>query len=131
IVKISPDFRETNEDTIVPAALAAGIAIVNAGNTRRIEEPRLSQGAGGLSGPAIFAATLDNVRRLRARFGDALEIIATGGIDSPAKALAVLDAGARACAYFSAFVTRGPLLARRILDALVAERSAAAPRQEA
>ncbi len=118
IVKVSPDFRETNEDAIVPAALAAGVRIVNAGNTRRIDEPRLSQRSGGLSGPPLLAATLDNVRRLRARFGDAIEIVATGGIDSPEAARAALDAGATACAYFTGFVTRGPLLARRILDEL-------------
>ncbi|HUG36545.1 MAG TPA: hypothetical protein VML54_06315 [Candidatus Limnocylindrales bacterium] len=122
VVKVSPDFRDVNEEAIVPAALAAGIGIVNAGNTRRIEEPRLSQKVGGLSGPAIFPAMLDNVRRLRERFGTHLEIIATGGIDSPEKARAALDAGATACAYFTGFITRGPLLARRILDALVAAR---------
>jgi len=120
IVKVSPDFREVNEDAIVPAALATGIGIVNAGNTHRIEEPRLSQKSGGLSGPAIFPAMLDNVHRLRKRFGSEVQIIATGGIDTPIKALAALDAGATACAYFTAFVTRGPLLARRICDALVA-----------
>ena len=122
IVKISPDYRETNEEAIVPAALAAGIGIVNAGNTRRVEAPRLSQKAGGLSGPALFAVTLDNVRRMRARFGPSLEIVATGGIDSPDKARAALAAGATACAYFTGFVTRGPLLARRILDDLAAAR---------
>lgn len=122
ILKISPDFRDENETVIVPAALDAGITIVNAGNTRRVEEPRLSQRAGGLSGPAIFAATLENVRRLRERFGDHLEIIATGGIDSPERALAALQAGATACAYFTGFITRGPLLARRVLDALARPR---------
>jgi dihydroorotate dehydrogenase len=122
IVKISPDFRQTNEDLIVPAALEAGIAIVNSGNTRRVDEPRLSQKSGGLSGPALFATTLDNVRRLRARFGDALEIIACGGIDAPDKARAALDAGANACAYFTGFITRGPALARLILDALLEAR---------
>jgi len=122
IVKVSPDFRSTNEDALIPAALAAGIGIVNCGNTRRVEEPRLSQRAGGLSGPALFATTLDNVRRLKDRFGNGLEIIACGGVDDPGKARAVLDAGATACAYFTGFVTRGPLLARRILDALVERR---------
>jgi dihydroorotate dehydrogenase len=119
IVKVSPDFREVNEETTIPAARDAGIAIVNCGNTRRVEEPRLSQKAGGLSGPALFARTLENVRRLRERFGDGIEIIATGGVDSPDKALQVLQAGATACGYFTGFITRGPLLARRILDALV------------
>jgi dihydroorotate dehydrogenase len=119
IVKISPDFGKTNEDLIVPAALDAGIGIVNCGNTKRVEEPRLSQKTGGLSGPALFATTLTNVRRLRDRFGASLEIIAGGGIDAPEKAVAVLRAGATACAYFTGFITRGPILARLILDALL------------
>ena len=122
IVKISPDHREANETWIVPAALEAGIGIVNCGNTRRVEEPRLSQRAGGLSGPALFAATLDNVRALRERFGAGVEIIATGGIDDPDKALAALAAGANACGYFTGFITRGPILARLILDALLRTR---------
>jgi len=87
-----------------------------------VEEPRLSQRAGGLSGPAIFAATLENVRRLRERFGARLDIIATGGIDSPVRAIQALGAGATACAYFTGFITRGPILARLILDALIAAR---------
>jgi dihydroorotate dehydrogenase len=119
ILKLSPDFAEANEHDIIPAALQAGVRIVNYGNTRRIEEPRLSQRAGGLSGPEIFASTLDNLRRTRKRFGDALEIIATGGVDSPAKAAALLAEGARAVGYFTGFITRGPILARQILERLV------------
>ena len=121
IVKLSPDFHEENLRSIVPAALDAGLSIVNYGNTRRIEEPRLSQRAGGLSGPAIFPAMLENVRSLRARFGRALEIIATGGIHSPDTARQALAAGADACGYFTAFITEGPLLARRILETLAAD----------
>jgi len=121
IVKLSPDFADTNEDAIIPAALDAGVTIVNYGNTRRIAEPRLSQGAGGLSGPELFPATFENLRRTRAKFGNSLEIIATGGVDSPDRALALLRAGATACAYFTGFITRGPSLARAILDRLSAE----------
>ena len=122
IAKVSPDFRDVNEEIIVPAALDAGISIVTAGNTRRIDEPRLSQRTGGLSGPAIFPATLDNVRRLRDRFPPPLQIIACGGIDAPDKARAALAAGADACALFTGFITRGPILPRLILDALAADR---------
>jgi dihydroorotate dehydrogenase len=118
IVKLSPDFADVNEREIVPAALQAGVRVVNYGNTRRVEDPRLSQGSGGLSGPDIFPATLANLRRTRARFGDALDIVATGGVDTPDKAAALLDAGATAVGYFTGFVTRGPGLARRILEHL-------------
>jgi dihydroorotate dehydrogenase len=118
VIKLSPDFAEANEDQIIPTALEAGVRIVNYGNTRRVEEPRLSQKFGGLSGPAIFPATLENVRRTRAKFGDALELIATGGVDAPDKALRLLEAGATAVSYFTGFITRGPILARRILQSL-------------
>jgi dihydroorotate dehydrogenase len=120
IVKLSPDFADVNEAEIIPAALEAGVRIVNYGNTRRVEDARLSQGSGGLSGPEIFPATLANVHRVRARFGDALEIIATGGVDSPDKAVALLREGATAIGCFTGFVTRGPLLARRILEGVLA-----------
>jgi dihydroorotate dehydrogenase len=119
IVKLSPDFAEANEREIIPAALEAGVCIVNYGNTRRIDEPRLSQGGGGLSGPEIFPATLANLRRTRKRFGDALEIVATGGVDAPDKAAVLLAEGARAVGYFTGFVTRGPILARRMLERLL------------
>ena len=95
---------------------------MNCGNTRRVDEPRLSQRTGGLSGPALFRTTVDNVRRLRDRFGAQLQIIATGGIDAPDKAREALDAGATACAYFTGFITRGPILARLILDHLLSAR---------
>ena len=122
IVKISPDFADANDRDIIPAALDAGVCIINYGNTRRVKDRRLSQGSGGLSGPEIFPATLANIRRTRARFGDRVELIATGGIDAPDKARAVLDAGATAVGYFTAFVTRGPLLARQILHELLRTR---------
>ncbi|HXJ81315.1 MAG TPA: hypothetical protein VMS64_21890 [Candidatus Methylomirabilis sp.] len=122
IVKVSPDHWQATEESLVPAAMDSGINIVNCGNTRRVEEPRLSQKAGGLSGPALFAATLRHVGRLRDRFGAGLQIIACGGIDEPSKACQALAAGADACAYFTGFVTRGPALARLTLDEILATR---------
>jgi dihydroorotate dehydrogenase len=118
IVKLSPDFGDVNEREIIPAVLEAGVRVINYGNARRVPEPRLSQGAGGLSGPEIFPSTLDNIRRTRAKFGNALDLIATGGVDAPNKALQLLEAGATAVGYFTGFITRGPILARRILEAL-------------
>jgi dihydroorotate dehydrogenase len=122
IVKLSPDFVEVNEREIIPAALAAGIRIVNYGNTRKIADPRLSQGTGGLSGPDLFPATCETLRRTRRVFGADLEIIATGGVDSPEKAWQLLDEGANAIGYFTGFITRGPILARQILERVLAGR---------
>jgi len=120
IVKVSPDFADTNEREIIPAALKAGIRIVNYGNTRKVADSRLSQREGGLSGPDLFPATLENLKRTRRVFGRDLEIIATGGVDSADKAQALLQEGATAVGYFTGFVTRGPILARQILERLLA-----------
>jgi dihydroorotate dehydrogenase len=122
IVKLSPDFVEVNEREIIPAALAAGIRIVNYGNTRKIADQRLSQRTGGLSGPDLFPATRENLRRTRRVFGADLEIIATGGVDSPEKAWQLLHEGANAIGYFTGFITRGPILARQILERVLAGR---------
>jgi len=120
IVKLSPDYPEQNRLAILPAVLDTGIQVVNFGNTRRIVERRLSQGAGGLSGPALFATVLATVRELRRAIGSQIRLIATGGIDTPDKAVAALEAGADAVGYFTAFVTRGPTLPRRICETLLA-----------
>ena len=40
------------------------------------------------------------------------------GVDPPDTALRLLDAGAAAVGYFPGFITRGPVLARQILEAL-------------
>lgn len=122
IVKLSPDFEDVNEREIIPAAIDAGVPIVNYGNTRRVEEPRLSQRAGGLSGPELYPATLQHVRRTRARFGRNVQIIATGGVDSPDKAVQLLREGADAVGYFTGFITRGPALARLTLESILRAR---------
>jgi dihydroorotate dehydrogenase len=119
IVKLSPDYADQNRSAIVPAALDSGIDAVNFGNTRRIEEPRLSQRAGGLSGPELFPVVLETVRELRRTAGTRLGIIATGGVDTPARAVAALEAGADAVGCFTAFITRGPSFPGRVGRALL------------
>lgn len=104
-VKLSPDFEDNNYRFIIPLAIENGIKIINSGNTKRVEEPRLSQGFGGLSGPELFDSTLSNVRRIRKEFGNDVYIIATGGIDSPEKVYMILRyAHADAVSFLTAFV---------------------------
>ena len=83
------------------------------------EGGHLSQRAGGLSGPELFPNVLDTIRELRRTMGPRVGLIATGGIDSPAKALATLEAGADAVGCFTAFITRGPAFPRRVHLALL------------
>jgi dihydroorotate dehydrogenase subfamily 1 len=119
ILKLSPDYPEENRTAIVPAAIDAGVDAINFGNTRRVDEPRLSQRAGGLSGPELFPTVLEAVRELRRTIGPRIGLIATGGVDTPAKALAALEAGADAVGCFTAFITRGPAFPRRVNLALL------------
>ena len=119
IVKLSPDYPDANHHAIVHAILETGIDGVNFGNTRRVADPRLSQGAGGVSGPSLFPGVLAEIRALRRILGPRLALVATGGIDSPDRALAALEAGADAVGYFTAFITRGPTLPRRIGEAIL------------
>jgi dihydroorotate dehydrogenase len=114
-----PDSAVYNERENTPAARPAGVRIVNYGNTQKVVDRRLSQSTGGLSGPDLFPATLENLRRTRRAFGADIEIIATGGVDSPEKAWQLLHEGANAIGYFTGFITRGPILARQILERLL------------
>jgi dihydroorotate dehydrogenase len=120
VVKLSPDFADQNRGAIVPALAEAGIDAVNFGNTRRVAAAGLSQGAGGLSGPGLYAGVLATIRDLRRSLGPRFGLIATGGVDSAAKALALLEAGADAVGCFTGFITRGPTLPRRICEGLLA-----------
>jgi dihydroorotate dehydrogenase subfamily 1 len=114
VLKLSPDYPDENRSAIIPAALDAGVDAINFGNTRRVDEPRLSQRAGGLSGPELFPTVLETVRKLRRTVGARVGLIATGGVDTPAKALAALEAGADAVGCFTAFITQGPTFPRRV-----------------
>ncbi len=111
-VKLSPDFEEANYDFAIPIAIENGVEIINFGNTKRVFEPRLSQRAGGLSGPGLYENMLLNVERICKDFDD-IDIIATGGIDNPEKAYNAMQKGAKAISLLTAF-TRNPYIAREI-----------------
>jgi dihydroorotate dehydrogenase len=125
VLKLSPDYPDENRSAIIPAALDAGVDVINFGNTRRVEEPRLSQRAGGLSGPELFPNVLETIRELRRTVGPRVGLIATGGIDTPDKALAAIEAGANAVGCFTAFITQGltfPRLVNRFLLGILERR---------
>src|SRR4029077_8086354 len=70
-------------------------------------------GGGGLSGPPLRARSLAVLRRLHARAGDRLVLIAAGGIETPDDAWERLRAGATLVQAYTAFVYGGPPWARR------------------
>jgi dihydroorotate dehydrogenase (NAD+) catalytic subunit len=120
IVKLSRarEHQEANHRETIPRAVDAGIRVVNYANTLPVCEERLSAGRGGLSGPELYEDTLRSVKRISEGFGEDLQVIATGGMDSGEKARELMEAGAGAVSYVSGLITRGPFLAREIKDHL-------------
>jgi dihydroorotate dehydrogenase len=132
LVKIAPDLADDDIDAIADLAVEIGLDGIIATNTTVRRDHLESDpaeidaaGPGGLSGPPVQQRALQVLRRLRARAGDQLTLVAAGGIESSADAWARIQAGATLLQAYTGFVYGGPLwphsvqagLARRIREA--------------
>jgi len=134
LVKIAPDLADADVDAVADLAVELGLDGIIATNTTVSREGLASPaaevaaaGAGGLSGPPLRARSLAVLRRLRARAGDRLVLIAAGGIETPDDAWERLQAGATLVQAYTGFVYAGPLWPRR-MHAGLARRLRAAGR---
>lgn len=125
-VKIAPDLSDEDVDAVADLALRLHLDGIIATNTTLSREnlatpPETVQaiGAGGLSGRPLKVRALEVLRRLRARVGDRLVLIAAGGIETPEDAWARIRSGATLVQVYSAFVYEGPALPKRIARGLV------------
>jgi dihydroorotate dehydrogenase (NAD+) catalytic subunit len=116
VVKLTPNV--TDQSAVARAAEEGGADAVSLINTLSATatdpetlEPRLGAGRGGLSGPAVRAYALRQVREVAGAVS--IPVIGMGGIESGADALAFLAAGALAIAVGTASF-RDPLAAERI-----------------
>ncbi len=121
-LKVAPDLDTAGLDDAVRAAIDNGIDALIVGNTTlaraaTLRSP-LATETGGLSGAPLAALARAKLAEALSSSGGQLPIIAVGGIDSPAEALARLEAGATMVQLYSALVHEGPGLVRRILKAL-------------
>ena len=120
-VKLPPHHTAEERElalSMVDVCLRVGIEGVSVSGTREIEEPRLSQGKGGLAGRATHQDALRIVRDVAERAGGRLAIKAAGGVFTGEQALAMLRAGAGAVEVYSAFIYRGWKAPRLIADEL-------------
>ena len=128
IVKLTPSVAEPA--AVARAAEEGGADAVSLVNTLRATaidpatlKPWLGAGRGGLSGPAIRAFALGQVREVAAAVS--VPVIGMGGIESGADALDFLAAGATAVAVGTANF-RDPLAAKRVRAELEAALQSAA-----
>jgi dihydroorotate dehydrogenase len=127
LVKIAPDLADADIDAIADLALELALDGIIATNTTIARtglvtpEPEVTAlGAGGLSGAPLKARALEVLRRLRARVGTKLVLIAVGGIESGDDAWARIRAGATLVQAYTGYIYGGPLWPRRVQRELAA-----------
>jgi len=132
LVKIAPDLADADVDAVADLALELGLDGIIATNTTiaradlATAEDRVNRlGAGGLSGAPLKARSLDVLRRLRARVGSRLVLVAVGGIETADDAWDRIRAGATLVQSYTGFIYGGPAWPRRIHRGLVAKVRAA------
>ena len=122
-LKVAPDLEAGDHARIVRAAIDSGIDALIVANTTVSRPPlrsRFKEEGGGLSGRPLKALALEQLRLFRGEAGDALPLIAVGGIGHADDAWARIVAGASLVQLYSALVYQGPGLAKRIAAGLAA-----------
>jgi dihydroorotate dehydrogenase len=128
LLKIAPDLADEDVDAVADLALDLELDGIIATNTsiardelatdsRKVEEI----GAGGLSGRPLADRSLSILRRLRARVGDQVVLVAAGGVEDATGAWARIGAGATLVQLYTGFVYGGPAAPARIARGLAAE----------
>jgi len=132
LVKIAPDLADADIDAVADLALELGLDGILATNTTiartGLATPAAAVaalGAGGLSGRPVKARALEVLRRLRARVGSRVTLIAVGGIETGDDAWQRIRAGATLVQAYTGFIYGGPAWPRRIHAELAAKVRAA------
>jgi dihydroorotate dehydrogenase len=113
LVCVPADADAGKVDPLVEAALGAGAAGLLVDGLVRAEP------AGVLAGVPARAPALEQVRRLRRRWGAGVPVVAAGGVHEPEDALELLAAGADLVQADTGLLYTGPGLPKRINEALL------------
>lgn len=115
LVKLAPDLTDAEIDAIAELAITLkidGLIAVNTtvdrGVLRAPHELPTGVQAGGISGAPLKPRALYVLRRLRARVGERVPLIAVGGVQSAEDVLERIRAGATLVQAHTAFVYGGP-----------------------
>jgi dihydroorotate dehydrogenase len=121
LVKIAPDLADEDIDAIADLAVELGLDGIIATNTSTARhglasDPAVVQaaGPGGLSGAPLKQRALEVLRRLHARAGGRLVLVAAGGIETADDAWDRIRAGATLVQGYTGFIYGGPLWPHRV-----------------
>jgi dihydroorotate dehydrogenase len=126
LVKIAPDLANEDVDAVADLALELELDGIIATNTT-IARTGLqtanvdSLGAGGLSGAPLKARSLEVLRRLRAKVGTRITLVAVGGVETVDDAWERMKAGATLIQSYTGFIYGGPMWPRRLQRELAAK----------
>ena len=110
-VKLPPFRTEVEREVVLALAAIAreqGAGALKISNTLPVRDARMSIGRGGLSGRELLDVTLACVHAVREVMGPGMPVNASGGISTPADALAAIEAGATTVQVYTGLVFRGP-----------------------
>lgn len=119
LVKLAPDLSDDELDAALEAVSNTGmdgLIICNTTIRRDLIHSPLASETGGLSGRPVAAFTTEMVRKVVARTGSRLPVIASGGVHTASDAQAKLDAGAVLVQLYTGLIYEGPGLVRDILN---------------
>ncbi|MCP4899542.1 MAG: dihydroorotate dehydrogenase (quinone), partial [bacterium] len=119
VIKLAPDLKSGQLDVALEAILDSGIDGIVATNTTLsrdgVSSALLAEEAGGLSGALLTRRATEIVGTIRRKVGDALPIIAVGGVMTPDDARAKIDAGATLVQVYTGLIYGGPGLVGRLV----------------
>jgi dihydroorotate dehydrogenase len=125
LVKIAPDLADDDIDAVADLALELRLDGIIATNTTISREELTTDpayleaiGPGGVSGTPLKERSLAVLRRLRARVGNHLVLVAVGGIETADDAWERVQAGATLVQAYTGFIYGGPMWPHHIHQGL-------------
>ena len=123
LLKIAPDLSDEQLNDVIEIVKAVQIPGIVATNTTINRSTLLAKssklrsemvGAGGLSGRAVHARSVEVVKYLCDRSENKFEVIGVGGIFTGADAQDFLNAGAKLVQVYTGFIYEGPSIVKNI-----------------
>lgn len=120
-VKVAPDNDADQLRAMAKILKASGVPLVIATNTTisrpALQEQKLAEQSGGLSGKPLCELACQQLSLLRDELGSEVALVGVGGLHDGPSAKARLNAGADLLQVYTGFVYRGPALIQDMVAA--------------